>query len=111
MEKTYFVLDQAPEGFSVLSANASDLAEVEIRGHFIEDTEDDTFLPLDFSKEALYLYVTSEESGAPACQPVHLSLEGDAFVCTLSIPVGGPYVMGISLYNEEKRYYELLHGA
>lgn len=111
MEKTYFVLDQAPEDFSVLSANASDLAEVEIRGHFIEDLEEDTFLPIAFSTEHLYLFVTHEESGAPVCPPAHLAIENDAFSCALSIPVGGPYLMDICIYDEEKGYFEKLHGA
>lgn len=110
MEKSFFVFDEAPENFSVLSAD-KDTACVTVRGHFIEDTEDDTFLPLDFSRETLYLCVTAEESGAPACHPVHLSLENDTFECAFRIPVGGPYLMSICLYNEEKRYFELLHGA
>ena len=110
MEKQFFVFEKAPENFSVLCAEG-DFATVCVNGFFKEDTEDDTFLPLAFSKEQLYLFVTNEESGAPACPPVNLAVEDDAFACELRLPVGGPYIMGIFIYDEEKGYFEKLHGA
>jgi hypothetical protein len=64
-----------------------------------------------FSAEHLYLFVTHEESGAPVCPPVHLSIENDAFSCEVQIPVGGPYLLDICIYNEETGYFEKLHGA
>ncbi len=109
-EKTFFVLEKAPENYSVLSADG-DFAKTTVRGYFREDTEDDTFLPISFSDEHLYLRVSYEESGAFAIPPVHLTVENDAFECELSIPVGGPYLLDVCVYDAEKGYYELLHGA
>ena len=109
-KKTFFVLEKAPENNSVLSADG-DFANVTVRGYLREDTEDDTFLPIAFSAEHIYLRVTNEESGALACPPVRLSIENDAFACELSLPVGGPYLMSVCVYDAEKGYFEKLHGA
>ena len=110
MEKRLFVLNEAPENFSVLSADG-DFATAFVSGILTEDLEEDTFLPMAFSTEHLYLFVTHEESGAPVCPPAHLAIENDAFSCELSIPVGGPYLMDICIYDEENGYFEKLHGA
>lgn len=110
MEKRLFVLKNAPENFSVLSADG-DYASALVSGILAEDLEEDTFLPMAFSAEHLYLFVTHEESGAPVCPPVHLSIENDAFSCEVQIPVGGPYLLDICIYNEETGYFEKLHGA
>ncbi len=110
MEKRLFVLNEAPENFSVLSADG-DFATAFVSGILMEDLEEDTFLPMAFSTEHLYLFVTHEESGAPVCPPAHLAIENDAFSCALSIPVGGPYLMDICIYDEENGYFEKLHGA
>ena len=110
MEKRLFVLKNAPENFSVLSADG-DYASVSVSGILAEDLEEDTFLSMAFSAEHLYLFVTQEESGAPACPPVHLSVENDAFSCEVKIPIGGPYLLDICIYNEETGYFEKLHGA
>ena len=110
MEKQLFVLKNAPENFSVLSAEG-DFAHAFVSGILAEDLEEDTFLPIAFSKEHLYLFVTHEESGAPACPPMRLSIENDSFSCEVRIPVGGPYLMSVCVYNEETGYFEKLHGA
>ena len=110
MEKQLFVLKNAPENFSVLSAEG-DFAHAFVSGILTEDLEEDTFLPIAFSKEHLYLFVTHEESGAPACPPMRLSIENDSFSCEVRIPVGGPYLMSVCVYNEETGYFEKLHGA
>ena len=110
MNKHLFTLEKAPENYSVLSA-AGESAAVRVCGSVRETAEDDTFLPLYFSYEHLYLYVNYEESGAPACAPVHLNLENGAFSCEISLPVGGPYIMGVCVYDEEMGRYELVHGA
>ncbi len=110
MNKHLFVFEKAPENYSVVSA-VGESAKVRVCGFVKETEEDDTFLPLYFSDEHLHLYVNNEESGAPACAPVHLELEGGAFSCEIVLPVGGPYIMGICVYDEEKGYHELMHGA
>ena len=65
MNKHLFVFEKAPENYSVLSA-VGESATVRVSGTVRETEEDDTFLPLYFSYEHLYLYVNNEESGAPA---------------------------------------------
>ena len=110
MEKRLFVLKNAPENFSVLSADG-DYASLCVSGILAEDSEDDTFLPIAFSQEYLYLFITHEESGAPVCPPARLLVENDAFSCEVRIPVGGPYLMDICVYDDQKGYFEKLHGA
>ncbi len=110
MNKHLFTFEKAPENYSVLSA-VGECATVRVCGTVKETAEDDTFLPLYFSYEHLFLYVNNEESGASACAPVHLALENGAFSCEISIPVGGPYAMGLCSYDEEKGCYERVHGA
>ena len=110
MNKHLFVFEKAPENYSVLSA-VGESATVRVSGTVRETEEDDTFLPLYFSYEHLYLYVNNEESGAPACAPVHLTLENGSFSCEISLPVGGPYTMGICSYDGEMGCFERVHGA
>ncbi len=110
MKKQLFILQKAPENFSVLSA-VGDYATVSVSGILAEDAEDDTYLPIAFSAEHLYLFVTHEESGAPVCPPVRLVIENDAFACEVCLPVGGPYTMDICVYDTDKGYFEKLHGA
>ena len=110
MNKHLFVFDKAPENYSVLCA-VGDSATVRVSGTVWETEADDTRLPLYFSYEHLYLYVNNEESGAPACAPVPLALTDGAFSCEISLPVGGPYVMGICSYDREQGCFERVHGA
>ena len=110
MNKHLFTFEKAPENYSVVSA-VGDSATVRVRGTVRETEEDDTYLPLYYSEEHLYLFVNDEESGAPVCESVHLSLENGVFECEISLPVGGPYVMGICVCNEESGSFELMHGA
>ncbi len=110
MNRHLFVFEKAPENYSVLSA-VGESATVRVCGTVKETAEDDTYLPLYFSYEHLYLFVNHEESGASACAPVHLTLENCAFSCEISLPVGGPYTMGICSYDREMGCFERVHGA
>lgn len=107
--KRFFVLTEAPENFSVLSAKA-DQAAVCVRGFFEEDTTDDTDIVFDFSYDCLYLRVLCEQSGALAAPPVKLSFSGDAFEARLSLPVGGPYMLELYYLNASRCLFYPLRG-
>ena len=107
--KRYFVLTEAPENFSVLSA-AEDRADICVRGHFTEDTTDDTGIVFDFSYDCLYLRILKEESGALAAPPVKLSFSGDRFEARLSLPVGGPYLLDLYYCNPSRTLAYPLRG-
>ncbi len=99
-----FEFTEGPQNFEIIQQE-NDMADIKIRGKFIDDPNDDTEQILPFSFDKVIVRIINEEDGSFVSEMTSFTgTEEDCSALIKGVRVGGPYAVEIVYYDPINGY-------